>query len=140
MDIWALGMVLFSMLKPSLKCPYLVEIREAGGVKSQEELKTFIRSLLRVGKHPTPDGTYHVERGIVWCALEEVYRGCVDFKRQGRLSLDKAVDIMRREENGYEVIPLKVSHLATGSRLFAFLGSGSRANFQTDRLYKSNDT
>ena len=45
-DIWALGMVLFSMLNPSLKCPYLVEIREAGGVKSQEELKTFIRSLL----------------------------------------------------------------------------------------------
>ena len=45
----------------------------------------------------------------MWCALEEVYRGCVDFNRQGRLSLDKAVDIMRREENGYEVIPLKVS-------------------------------
>ena len=29
---------------------------------------------------------------------------------------------------------------ATGSGLFAFLGSGSRANFQADRLYKSNDT
>ena len=105
-DIWALGMVLFSMLNPSLKCPYLVEIREAGGVKSQEELKTFIRSLLRVRKHPTPDETYQVQRGTVWCALEEVYRGCVHFNRQDRLSLDKAVDIMRREENGYEVIPL----------------------------------
>ena len=29
-DIWVLGMVWFSMLNPSLKCPYLVEIREAG--------------------------------------------------------------------------------------------------------------
>ena len=29
---------------------------------------------------------------------------------------------------------------ATGSGLFAFLGSGSRANFQADRLYKSSDT
>ena len=30
--------------------------------------------------------------------------------------------------------------LSTGSGLFAFLGSGSWANFQADRLYKSNDT
>ena len=30
--------------------------------------------------------------------------------------------------------------MATGSGLFAFLGSGSWANFQADRLYKSNDT
>ena len=66
-DIWALGMVLFSMLNPSLKCPYLVEIREAGGVKSQEELKTFIRSLLRVGKHPTQDETYQV--GVAPCGV-----------------------------------------------------------------------
>ena len=29
---------------------------------------------------------------------------------------------------------------ATGSGIFALLGSGSRANFQADRLYKSNDT
>ena len=28
----------------------------------------------------------------------------------------------------------------TGSGLFALLGSGSWANFQADRLYKSNDT
>lgn len=45
----------------------------------------------------------------MWSALEEVYRGCVDFNRQSRLSLDKAMDISRREENGYDVIPLKVS-------------------------------
>ena len=30
--------------------------------------------------------------------------------------------------------------MATGSGLFAFFGSGSWANFQADRLYKSNDT
>ena len=29
---------------------------------------------------------------------------------------------------------------ATRSGLFAFLGSGSWANFQADRLFKSNDT
>ena len=30
--------------------------------------------------------------------------------------------------------------MATGSGLFAFFGSGSWANFQADRLYKSDDT
>ena len=43
-DLWALGMIFFTMLNLSLKTPYVIEVRSEG-VNSQEQLKKFIRSL-----------------------------------------------------------------------------------------------
>ena len=54
-DIWALGMIIFSMLNPSLKTPYIMEVRSEGGVSSQEKLKEFIVSLLQKQKLPLED-------------------------------------------------------------------------------------
>lgn len=108
-DVWALGMVFFSLINPSLKCPYLLEVRSEGNIGCQDELNRFISSLLRRGKHPLPDEKYEVERATVWCALEEVYKGCVNFNRQSRVSLDKAATILSREEKDFDVIPLKIS-------------------------------
>lgn len=108
-DVWAPGMVFFSLINPSLKCPYLLEVRSEGNIGCQDELNRFISSLLRRGKHPLPDEKYEVERATVWCALEEVYKGCVNFNRQSRLSLDKAATILSREEKDFDVIPLKIS-------------------------------
>ena len=85
-DVWALGMVLFSLINPSLKCPYLLEVRSEGNIGCQDELKRFISSLLRREKHPVPDEKCEVERAILWCALDEVYKGCVNFNPQSRLS------------------------------------------------------
>ena len=108
-DVWALGMVFFSFINPSLKCPYLLKVRSEGNIGCQDELKRFISSLLRKGKHPSPDEKYEVERATVWCALEEVYKGCVNFNQQSRFSLDKAATILSREEKDFDVIPLKIS-------------------------------
>ena len=44
-DVWALGMVIFTLLNPSLKSPYILEMR-AEGVRTQEPLKKFITELL----------------------------------------------------------------------------------------------
>ena len=65
-DIWALGMIFFCMINPSLKFPYCSEIRSAGCVSSLERL-------LRQKKYPLPDTNYEVQRARVWCGLEEVY-------------------------------------------------------------------
>ena len=59
-DVWALGMIFFSMINPSLKYPFRAEIRSARGITSQDELKIFISSLLRQMKHPLPDEKYVV--------------------------------------------------------------------------------
>ena len=40
-DIWALEMIVFTTINPSLKC---LDIRSAGGVSSQEEFKKLIIS------------------------------------------------------------------------------------------------
>ena len=108
-DVRALGMVLFSLINPNMKCPYLLEVRSEGNIGSQDELKRFISSLLRRGKHPVPDEKYEVERATVWCALDEVYKGYVNFNPQSRLPLDKAATILSTEEKEFDVIPLKIS-------------------------------
>ena len=64
-DMWALGMVFFLWINLSLKCPYLF-VRSEGNIGKycQDELKRFISSLLRRGKHPL-DEKYEVERATV---------------------------------------------------------------------------
>ena len=102
-------MVFFSLINPSLKCPYLLEVRSEGNINCQDELKRFISSLLRRRKHPLPDEKYEIKRATVWCTLEEVFKGCINFNRQTRLPLDKAATILSREEKDLDVLPLKIS-------------------------------
>lgn len=94
-DLWALGMIFFTMLNPSLKTPYVIEVRSEG-VNSQEQLKKFIRSLLEEQKHPLQDAKYDIDRATVWYDLEKVYRGFTNFCRNRRLSLQDASQILRR--------------------------------------------
>ena len=111
-DIWALGMICFSLINPSVKYPYRLEIRSAGNI-SQDQLKIFISSLLRQKKLPLYDDKYAVERATVWRGLEEIYRGCANFDRHSRLSLEEAATILCRESkrvsDDLDVVHLKVS-------------------------------
>ena len=63
---------------PSLKSPYILEMR-AKGVRTQEQLKKFITELLRKEKLPQHDKKYDIDCATVWFALEEVFRGCLNF-------------------------------------------------------------
>jgi len=86
------------MINPSLKHPFILEMRSAQQkITSQEKLKVFVRSLLSQGKHPLPDKKYEVERTTVWHGLEGVYKACTNFDRKCRLSLREVVTIMRQE-------------------------------------------
>ena len=87
-DVWALGMIVFTMINPSLKCPYILDIGSAGGVSFQEELKKLIISLLATEKLPLQDVKYELDRATAWCDLEKVYHGCTKFDRQQRLTLE----------------------------------------------------
>ena len=64
-DIWALGMIFFTLINPSVKYPYRSEIRLARNVSSQDQLKIFISSLVSQKKLPLADEKYAVERGTV---------------------------------------------------------------------------
>ena len=112
-DIWALGMIFFCMINPSLKYPFCSEIQSVGRINSHEDLKKFIGSLLREEKHPLPDTNYEIQRATVWCGLEEVYKGCVKFEPHCRLPLDEAAKVMKGSSDGVsghvDVVHLKVS-------------------------------
>ena len=73
-DIWALGMIFFTMINPNLKSPYILEI------SSQEQRKSFITSLVRGERYPLQDAKYEIARANVWRELENVFRGCVKLK------------------------------------------------------------
>ena len=102
-------MVIFTLLNPSLKSPYILEMR-AEGVRTQEQLKKFITELLRKEKLPQHDKKYDIDRATVWFALEEVFRGCLKrnacpYKRQPKF-------LARRHDRfsmDFQVINLRVS-------------------------------
>ena len=112
-DIWALGMILFSMINPSVKYPYRSEIRSAESISSQDELKIFLSSLLRQKKLPLLDEKYVAQRATVWRGLEEIYRRCGNFDRHSQLSLRGAANIISREDKrvstDLDVLHLKVN-------------------------------
>ena len=103
-------MIVFTMINPSLKCPYILEIQSAGGVSSQEELKKLIISLLATEKRPLQDVKYELDRATAWC-LPWLHQ--MKFDQQQRLTLEEAGQILSRREGRFsrdiEVIYLKVS-------------------------------
>ena len=100
-DVWAFGMIVFTMINPTLKCPYILYMRSAGGVSSQEELKKLIISLLATEKLPLQDVKYELDRATAW------------FDRQQRFTLEEAGRILSRREGRFsreiEDINLKIS-------------------------------
>ena len=115
-DVWALGMVIFTLLNPSLKSPYILEM-QAEGVRTQEQLKKFITELLRKEELPQHNKKYNIDCATVWFALEEVFRGCLNFNREKRLSLQEAAQILVRRHDrfsmDFQVINLRVSQATT---------------------------
>ena len=87
-------MIVFTMIKHSLKCPYILDIRSAEGVSSEEELKELVISLLAVEKLPLRDVKYELDRATAWCELKEVYHACTKFERQQRSNLEEAGHIL----------------------------------------------
>ena len=63
-DIWPLSMIFFTIIKPNLKSPYILEIRPQRGISSQGELKSLITYLVRGERYPMQDAKYEIARTI----------------------------------------------------------------------------
>lgn len=94
-DIWSLGMTLFSMINPSLKSPFLLEIRSAPEkLTSQEDVTKFVSKLLRAKKRPLTDAKYSKRQAREWSGLEEIYVGCTNFDPTKILSISQIKGIL----------------------------------------------
>ncbi|KAJ8019088.1 Serine/threonine-protein kinase BCK1/SLK1/SSP31 [Holothuria leucospilota] len=92
-DIWALGMIFFTLINPNLKYPWIKECRSAG-CKSQEDFKKLLKSLLGKKELPSMDDKYEVERATEWYALEDIYLRCVTSEPASRLKLEEALEVV----------------------------------------------
>ena len=87
-DMWSLGMTVFTMINPSLKCPFLLEIRSSSEqIHSPEAVTKFASNLLRDNRRPLTDAKYNKHRAREWSSLEEVYLGCTNWDPTMRLSI-----------------------------------------------------
>ena len=87
-DMWSLGMTVFTMINPSLKCPFLLEIRSSSEqIHSPEAVTKFVSNLLRDNRRPLTDAKYNKHRAREWSSLEEVYLGCTNWDPTKRLSI-----------------------------------------------------
>lgn len=112
-DIWSLGMTLFTMINPSLKCPYLLEIRSTTeNIVSQADVQNFVGNLLRKKKLPLSDDKYKSNRATVWSSLEEAYIGCTNFDPTKRFSLRDIEEVLCGRydvSKNCDIIKLKVT-------------------------------
>ena len=98
-DIWAVGMIFFNLVNPSLKCPYLTEIRAAELPGNIENVKMFVSEQLRNNVKPAMDQKYEAQRATVWRNLEAAYLACTTFANQERPSLEAIKEILHKEQD-----------------------------------------
>ncbi|KAK3712178.1 hypothetical protein QZH41_005805 [Actinostola sp. cb2023] len=112
-DIWSLGMTLFTMINPNIKCPYLIEIKSAKSNNLKAgDIKMFISDLQRSKKLPTQDSKYETDRATIWSSLEEAYIGCTSFDPTKRLSLEDIEKLLTEKRDIFQcsdVMKLKIS-------------------------------
>ena len=111
-DICSLGTTFFTMINPSLKCPFLLEIRsETDKFHSQEGVSKFFSSLLRDKRRPLSDAKYSTRRASVSSNLEGVYIACTNFdpaKRPSLLEIDEILSVKFNFSKNCDQVELKI--------------------------------
>ena len=105
-------MVIFTLLNPSLKSPYILEMWAGLRLRTQEQLKKFITELLRKEKLPqlaTRQKVRHRSCYYLVCVRGSFPR----LPQEKRLSLQEAAQILARRHDrfsmDFQVINLRVS-------------------------------
>jgi serine/threonine protein kinase len=76
MDVWSLGMVMFSLINPDAQYPYGLEMEAVGiGENKLQALKKF-HALKQLPQHLSK---YAIQQCGVWKRLHNVFLNCVDF-------------------------------------------------------------
>ena len=84
MDLWALGLIAWSVTNPDSRYPYQVELRR--GIEKGQSAKLTMAILHRNGQLPQKSPKYEVLRtGPSWSLLDEVVLDCLKLKPKQRL-------------------------------------------------------
>lgn len=111
-DIWALGMVMYSALNPDITFPYKLDLQQARAVSSGHF--SAIDHIIRLHgqeQHikPTMSPKYHHQQKTKWSHLIKAYDECTSIIPTQRATLDCILQLTTDKDAQYhEVIPLPV--------------------------------
>lgn len=128
MDVWSLGMVVFTLINPGTIYPYMAEMNEMGDVDRSEMLKRF-HKMQRLPRH---HAKYMLQHESVWKPLHKMFVSCAKFNASTR----SKIDIIRRNllNDCVVVTPLAVSQSSLSDMLSeeaAFTDSDLQINMST---------
>ena len=93
-DMWALGMVFFILLKPDLDYPYSVELKKK---KPGTPWRGIVSEQFSNAQLPICSETFHTEQATDWSIIEDVFKRCLSFTPQERPSAQEVRKILERD-------------------------------------------
>ena len=93
-DIWALGLVFYNLVNPTLSCPFKYDFIK-NGVKVQD-YGLFIRGMLRKRQLPTPVPRFSKHRlSGKWHLVHSAFLRCASFTAQDRPDVSEVLNFLR---------------------------------------------
>ena len=90
-DIWSLGMLLFCLINPSCKLPYLIEGKHL--VKAGL-FPGMLKNKISLGIKPMFDCEYDAVRSAMWENIADVFKECIKKDPLSQISLQSAISML----------------------------------------------
>lgn len=111
-DVWALGMTLFSVINPDLNYPYEIELKSSSLPSDPDLVRSRFQRLLREKMQnetkPESSKKYHRLHASEWNPLEEVFHKCTNFDAFLRPSAQDVI-LQLRANNGTDFASQQIS-------------------------------
>ena len=95
-EIWAYGMLLFTMINPCLHYPFEVEIKQEGGDDGRDK----IHRLLENGKKPLGSTKYHQKCQTEWLNVWNLYEASTNFNSSNRPDASELLNMLGKVMQG----------------------------------------
>jgi serine/threonine protein kinase len=115
-DIWAYGMIVFSVINPGLKHPFELCMLEER--ISQGPLEA-LEKLMKFKTRPKSQEKYATKQAGEWSGLNKVYETCASFHAASRPDMDGIVTMLMTEKDEANNVPTHYEmHLAVSQSSF----------------------
>ena len=106
-DMWAYGMVLFSLTNPGLKHPFQINMEKSqyAGKTPLQLLEMFVKSK----EKPKEQSKYEEKQNVEWQLLVKLYRSCTNFNPSLRPSTRKVITMFENDKKTIAALSVDVT-------------------------------
>ena len=105
-DIWALGLICYNLINPSLSAPYMHDLKQAN-LQAGHYIR-YIQDMLSRQQLPSPVLKYLPLQATVWREVHEAFELCANFEQESRPT---ATQVMERLQSGQPNVAALDTHL-----------------------------